>query len=403
MSSRSNPPRRPHRLAVVCTPGLEAWCRQELVDLGLKPKPAGPGTFEADATTRQLYAANLWLRTAARVVMRVATFRATDFARLQAGAAEVDWSPWLAEGTAPRFRISSNDSKLYHTDAIAQRLHQVVGAPSLGEPEQLFIVRIERNTVTISADASGDALHHRPWRMELSAAPLRTSMAAAGLAAAGWRGETSLLDPFCGAGTIPIEAALVASGLPPGGRRPFAFHTWPSFEAGTWASVVAGIPAEPRPLPDGVTISGSDRDADLVRAAEANAERAGVADRVRFTTTVVSQLKARPGPGLVLTNPPFGRRLGDQRLDGLYRRLGIVANQRLAEWDLALVCPERRLAHLADGRLVTQARFRHGGLPVELLYRPASGAAEAAEDADPGVEGIDDADDADDDSLSTLG
>lgn len=360
-------------MAVVCTPGLEAWCQAELKALGVRPKPAGPGTFEADATTRQVYACNLWLRTAARVVVRVATFRATDFSRLQAGAAAADWSPWLAEGTAPRFRISANDSKLYHTDAIAQRLHQVVGPPSLGEPEQLFIVRIERNTVTISADASGDALHHRPWRTELSTAPLRTTMAATALAATGWRGETSLLDPFCGAGTIPIEAALVALGLPPGGRRPFAFHSWPSFEAGTWASVVAGIPAEPGALPEGVTIAGSDRDPTLVRAAMANAERAGVADHVQFAEGVVSQLKARPGPGLVLTNPPFGRRLGDNRLDGLYRRLGMVANQRLAGWDLAMVCPERRLAHLADGRLTPLARFRHGGLPVELLYRAAAG------------------------------
>ncbi len=369
-------------MAVVCTPGLEVWCRAELEALGVRPKPAGPGTFEADATTRQVYACNLWLRTASRVVVRVGTFRATDFGRLQAAVAALDWSPWLAEGTAPHFRISSNDSKLYHTDAIAQRLHQVVGPPSLGEPEQLFVVRIERNTVTISADASGAALHHRPWRTELSAAPLRTTMAAAALAAAGWRGETPLLDPFCGAGTIPIEAALAALGLPPGGRRPFAFHTWPSFEAGTWASVVAGIPAEPGPLPDGVTITGSDRDPAMVRAARANAERAGVADRVQLVEGVVSQLKARPGSGLVLTNPPFGRRLGDQRLDGLYRRLGAVANQRLAGWDLALISPERRLAHLADGRLAPLARFRHGGLPVELLHRPASAEAPAPGEAE---------------------
>ncbi|MDH4075894.1 MAG: class I SAM-dependent RNA methyltransferase [Acidimicrobiia bacterium] len=382
-SSAAQPRRAAHRLAVVCTPGLEAWCRAEMEALGLKPKPAGPGTFEGDATTRQTYACNLWLRTASRVVMRVATFRATDFGRLQAAVAALDWSPWLAEGTAPRFRISSNDSKLYHTDAIAQRLHKVVGPASEGEPEQMFVVRIERNTVTISADTSGAALHHRPWRTALSAAPLRTTMAAAALAAAGWRGETSLLDPFCGAGTIPIEAALLALGLPPGGRRPFAFHAWPSFEAGTWASVVAGIPAEPGPLPDGVTITGTDRDPAMVRAAAANAERAGVADHVTFAEGVVSQLKARPGPGLVLTNPPFGRRLGDQRLDGLYRRLGAVANQRLAGWDLALVSPERRLAHLADGRLAPLARFRHGGLPVELLHRAAPGEAEPANPARP--------------------
>ncbi|MEM8926468.1 MAG: class I SAM-dependent RNA methyltransferase, partial [Actinomycetota bacterium] len=203
--------------AVVCTPGLETVCRGELERLGVNPKPAGPGMLEFAATNRQLYAANVWLRTASRVVVRVGTFRSTDFAHLQTKADAIDWSPWLADGVAPRFRVSTNDSKLYHTQAIAQRLHQVVGPPSMGEPEQLFIVRIERNTVTISADASGEPLHHRPWRTELGNAPLRTTMAAAVLLGAEWDGTTSLLDPFCGSGTIPIEAALIAADAPPGG------------------------------------------------------------------------------------------------------------------------------------------------------------------------------------------
>jgi putative N6-adenine-specific DNA methylase len=376
---------RRHRIAVVCTPGLELWCRQELIGLGLKPKPAGPGLFEADATTRQLYAANVWLRTAARVVVRAGTFRATDFAHLQAGAADIDWSIWLPSGIAPKFRVSANDSKLYHTDAVAQRLHQVVGPSSVGEPEQLVVVRIERNTVTISIDSSGPALHHRPWRLALAPAPLRTTMAAAALLATGWDGSVPLIDPFCGAGTIPIEAALLALGLPPSGRRAFAFHDWPSFEAGTWASVTASEPAVGAPGGTMPRIVGSDRDNELVRAAEANAERAGVGDHVRFETVVVSQLKAADGAGLVLTNPPFGKRVGEGRLDGLYRRFGAVVNQRLAGHDLAVVSPDRKLVGLADRRLRSLAHFRHGGLPVDLYHRAAA-PAEGADDVPTGSE-----------------
>ena len=368
---------RRFRAAAIYTPGLEAVCRRELIDLGVKPKAAGPGTFEFEATARQVYAANMWLRTASRVLVRVATFRATDFAHLQAAAAEVDWSLWLADGVAPKFRVSANESKLYHTEAVAQRLHQVVGPPSGGEPEQLFVVRVDRNTVTISVDASGQALHHRPWRTELGEAPLRTTMAAALLLATGWDGSESLLDPFCGAGTIAIEAALLARKMPPGGLRPFAFQTWPSFEVGAWASVTGQVSARLKPAAD-ITIHASDRDADMVRAAQANAGRAGVEADIGFEARVVSHLRSQPGPGLVATNPPFGKRLMDGRLDGLYRRFGAVVHQRLGGWALAMICADRELAAVTDARLSSLARFRHGGLPVELLYRGAPGPSASA-------------------------
>lgn len=385
----------------MCTPGLEAALHQELAALGVRPKPAGPGTVEFSATPRQLYAANVWLRTASRVVVRVAIFRSTAFAHFQERANQIDWSPWLADGMAPSFRVSSNDSKLYHTKGIAQRLHQVVGRPSTGEPEQLFVVRIERNTVTISVDASGEGLHHRPWRTELGAAPLRTTMASALLMLTGWDPTSAaLIDPFCGSGTIPIEAALMARNLPPGGTRPFAFQHWPSFETGSWASVNGQIAAasavassaSDNPPPVGSTsetrdsvtpavgnattgdarIFASDRDEVAVNMARANAERAGVADDIVFTQQVVSHLGARPGPGLVATNPPYGRRLGDAKLQGLYRRLGAVVRERFADWDLALISAEAKLASATDGRLKTVARFGHGGVPVRISYRPAA-------------------------------
>ncbi len=382
-----NPKRTPFNAAVICTPGLEFVTGAELERLGLRPKPAGPGTLSVAMTARSLYAANVWLRTATRVVVRLATFRSTDFRHLQERAAEIDWTPWLAEGVAPRFRITATDSKLYHTQAVAQRLHQVVGPPSIGEPEQLFVVRIDRNTVTISVDASGEPLHHRPWRTDLGPAPLRTTMAAALLLGVGWDGTTGLCDPFCGGGTIPIEGALLAAGLPPGGDRSFGFQDWPSFEPGTWASVRGEVEARRTPATDPgteVAIHASDRDPDAVAAARANAERAGVSDLLKIDQRVVSHLPALGDRGLVATNPPYGRRVGDGALDGLYRRFGAVVRERLPAWDLALVCADRRLAARADRDLVRKARFRHGGLKVELLARTADAAS--GEDAAPAGE-----------------
>lgn len=400
--------------AVVCIPGLEEVTAGELRALGLRPKPAGPGLLECSVNHRELYAANVWLRTASRVLVRVATFRATDFVHLQDHAAAIDWGRWVPPGFAPSFRVSSNNSKLYHTKAIAQRLHQVSLPPSIDEPEQRFVVRIDRNTVTLSADSSGTALHHRPWRQELAAAPLRTTMAAAMIALSGWRPDQALVDPFCGAGTIGIEAALIRSGRPPGGERDFAFHHWPTFDAGSWASVVGSIDAALggvdsvittvtddgwRSIPAPGSMAGpivlSDRDERAVAAARANAEAAGVADLVEIDTRVVAHLPAlrhRPAvghrggdgegggdgvdgspAGHVITNPPYGKRVGGSSLTALYRRLGAVSRERLADCDLTLVTSGSALARAADGNLAPVASFRHGGLPVRVYHRPAPG------------------------------
>ncbi len=373
-----------HRAAAICVPGLEDFCRQELKALGIKPKPAGPGVLEFNANNRQIYAANVWLRTAGRVVVRVATFRATDFIHLQDHAGKIDWHRWVPPGFAPTFRITSTESKLYHTKAIAQRLHQVSLPPSIDEPEQLFIVRIHRNTVTISADSSGPALHHRPWRTELGDAPLRATMAAAALMACDYDPTSPLVDPFCGSGVIPIEAALMALGLPPGGERAFAFHDWPDFDTGAWASVAGTVAKAYHEAGERsasiAPIIATDRDENMVVAAKSNAEQAEVSSFLEIENRVVSHLKAQTGPGLLLTNPPYGRRMGSAKLQNLYGRLGAVTRERLPEFDLALITSHAKLARQADGTLKPVASFRHGGLPVKLYHRKATAAADRSSD-----------------------
>ena len=374
------------KAAAVCPPGLETLCAAELKALGVRPKPAGPGVVEFEANTRQLYAANVWLRTAGRIIVRLATFRATDFVHLQDHAAKVDWARWVAPGRAPSFRISTTDSKLYHTKAIAQRLHQVSLPPSIGEPEQRFIVRIHRNTVTLSVDASGEALHHRPWRLDLGDAPLRPTMAAACLLAAGWDGRQPLVDPFCGSGTFAVEGALMALGLPPGGEREFAFHTWPSFDTGAWASVAGTVQAvyETAAAGDGPQpeIVASDRDPAMVEATRNNADRAEVGHLVSVEQRVVSHLPSRSGSGLLLTNPPYGRRLGSAKLINLYSRLGAVARERLPGFDLAVLTAHQKLAAAADGGAKPVLRVRHGGLKVKLYHRGPAVAEPVASDPD---------------------
>lgn len=367
--------------AAICTPGLEEICEQELRALKLKPRVIAAGVIQFKASPRQLYSANVWLRTATRVVVRIAKFRATDFPHLEERAKEVAWADWLPKGFAPEFRVTAKASKLYHTDAVAQRLHLVVGPPGMpereGEPAQRvqrFIVRIHEDIVTVSADSSGEGLQRRAWRQEIGVAPIRPTMAAAMLLGAGWNGETGLVDPFCGSGTIPIEAALIARNLPPGGDREFAFQHWPGFEVGTWASVLGSIKAASTNSADGPStakIEASDRDPTAVAAARANAERAGVGADVEISQMVVSHLKGHDGSGLVATNPPYGKRVGDGELEPLYRKFGSIVRERFPLWDLAVIAPDARLVSKIDRGLKSTASFGHGGVRVKVFMKEA--------------------------------
>ena len=373
---------RRHRCLAVTPPGVEEVTAAELAALGIGIRRAFRGGVEFTATDRQLYAANLWLRTATRVVVRVARFTAGTFAELEAQLAAVPWYQWTAPGTMPVVRVASTASRLYHTDAIAER---VVAASGSGpEPGGLVVVRLVHDRVTVSVDSSGPPLHQRGWRLDGAGAPLRDTLAAAIVLASGWDRSAPLVDPLCGSGTIAIEAALLAAGRPPGRGRRFAFQDWPTFAPGTWASVTATVPAdqatppaqegtppaagEDRPATDGAArIVASDRDRPAVAVARANASRAGVADAVAFSARSLSSVVA-PGdaPGWILTNPPYGKRVGrDPR--ALYAQLGEVARHRFEGWTVALLVADVGAARASGLPLHPQLRTVNGGIPVHLL------------------------------------
>jgi putative N6-adenine-specific DNA methylase len=239
--------------AVQCAPGLERFVRDELATLGIRVRATERGVLEYRGTHRQLYATNLWSRCAHRILVRLASFDAEGFADLERHARKVPWEQVLSPGHRAVFRVSTRGARLRHTTAIAERLSDVIsdrfGQPAEGvdAPEQLFVARNVRDHFTISADSSGVALYKRGWRQQVAKAPLRETLAAAMLVAAGWDGSVPLVDPFCGSGTIAIEAALLACRQPPGAGRSFAFADWPSFQPGTWASLVGEARSLSRP------------------------------------------------------------------------------------------------------------------------------------------------------------
>ncbi len=368
---------RPLACFAITPPGVETITATELAALGTRVAGTEPGGVSFDAPPAELYAANLELRTASRLLIRLAEFPARAFYELERKARRVPWASVLSPGAPARFRVTSRKSRLYHQDAIAERLLAASGGAAAREtPDeedesgaeaantQLFVVRVLRDVVTVSADSSGELLHRRGYRLATGKSPLRETLGAAMLLAAGYDGGSALLDPFMGAGTLPIEAALIARRIPPGWRRSFAFERWPTFETAAWARVRGQ--AESRMLAAApAPIVGADRDAGAVEAARGNAERAGVAGDLRLTQAAVSALNPPAGRGLVATNPPYGVRMGDRReLRNLFARLGSVLRERCPGWTLAILTAARE--HEAALGLTLEPRWQssNGGVKV---------------------------------------
>lgn len=365
-----------HDLFAVCAPGLEPLLAEELRALGaggVRPEPGGVG-FRGDR--QALYAANLWLRTATRVLLRLGEFHARDFEQLRRRASRLAFEDCVAPGRSIRISVACSRSRLRHTGAVAQRVREAI-ADRLGAQSpvaraddadhQLLLVRLVHDRCLVSLDASGELLHQRGWRKQAGKAPLRETLAAALLLASGWNRASPLADPFCGSGTIPIEAALLARRLAPGRGHRFACMDWPGFDAAAASRALAE--AEAAALPSAPPILGSDRDAGAIETAGANAEAAGVGLDLALSQRAISDFEPPPGQqGWIVSNPPYGVRLragGDLR--DLYARFGDVLRRRCPGWRVALLCSDPRLVRASQLPLEPRARWRNGGLAVTVF------------------------------------
>ncbi|MDX9955960.1 MAG: class I SAM-dependent RNA methyltransferase [Anaerolineae bacterium] len=367
------------RLFVVTAPGLEAFTAREMRALGLAGRRVGQptiGGLEFSGSMRDLYRLNLHLRTASRVIVRLGEFYAAAFSELRKKTSRLPWERHLRPGQPVAVRVTCHQSKLYHSDAVAERVLGAIGdrmgAPvelaawdedSPEAPPQGVVVRLSNNMATVSMDSSGALLHRRGYRLATAKAPLRETLAAAMLLASEWDMEAPLLDPFCGSGTIPIEAALLARRIAPGKARRFAFMDWASFEADLWAEEHAAALAAEREV--SLSLLASDRDAGAIRAAEANAERASVADAITFTCQAVSAITPPQGMGWVVTNPPYGVRVSaDKDLRNLYAQLGNILRLHCSGWQVALLCNSLPLLQQARLQLEPPQSWVNGGLRV---------------------------------------
>jgi putative N6-adenine-specific DNA methylase len=391
-------------------PDLESIAAGELKSLGLRGRQEIGGVAFAGDLDR-LYEANLWLRTASRVVARLGRFHASTFYELERRAKKLPWEEFLPASGLVRLRVTCRKSRLYHSDAVAERVLSAISrsasrsieaggdrfddegndaehgeqadgaddgdtAPGGDPNSQLFIVRIVNDEVEISADSSGELLHRRGYRKEIAKAPLRETLAAAMVLASGWRQAEPLVDPMCGSGTIPIEAAMIARGIAPGLERRFQFMNWPTFDGARWNEILDK--ARGAATKSSEKIRGRDRDAGAIQAAARNAERAGVADTVQFGVKSISGSLAEledigTGIGWILTNPPYGIRIGESEdLRDLYARLGMALKSK-SGWRAGILTSD--LALVRQTRLPLLPRFstRNGGIPVSFLVSEKKG------------------------------
>jgi putative N6-adenine-specific DNA methylase len=368
----------------ITAPGLEALTALELQQLGLLETAVGgqPGAESGGVVfsggPEALYRSNLQLRTASRVVVRLGDFYAAAFSELRKKAGRLAWERYLTPGQPVSLHVTCHKSKLYHSDAVAERVAGAIG-DRLGRPTplikpteteaeqaaQLVLVRLVNDQCTISVDSSGALLHRRGYRLATAKAPLRETLAAGMLLAAGWDARSPLLDPFCGSGTIAIEAALMAGGLPPGRKRRFAFMDWPGFDRNRWEALLAEVRV--KPVSDLPPIQASDRDAGAVEMARANAERAGVGAWIEFNCRAVSAIQPPRGPGWVVTNPPYGLRVSEGKdLRNLYAQLGNVLRRSCPGWQAAILCSERKLLAQMGLKLDMSFEMVNGGVKVWL-------------------------------------
>ena len=362
----------------ISSPGLEGILARELKNLGISIGKSVAGGVEFRGNREDLWRVNLWSRVANRVVERAAEFHASSFHELERRAKKIEWDRYVSTGSSVRFRVTCRKSKLYHSDAVGERLANaaakagaVVAQDSDDEQSendaQLFIVRIANDVCTVNADSSGPLLHRRGYRQAVAKAPVRETLAAAMLIECGWDKSTPLVDPMCGSGTIAIEGAMMARKIAPGARRSFAFEAWPDHKRDEWTRLVS----EAKSLEVASTnapIIASDRDAGAVEAAKANAERANVSKDIEIAERPLSAVEFPPAPGWLVTNPPYGLRVGESApLRNLYARLGKILTEKADGYVAALLSADRKLEAQLGLDLREVFRTTNGGIPVRLV------------------------------------
>ncbi|QEM69154.1 RNA methyltransferase [Geobacter sp. FeAm09] len=358
--------------------GAEEIAAHELEQLGAGDVAAGRGGVSFTCNREGLYRANLWLRTASRVLVQLAVFPCSSPDELYAGVHAIPWPELITPAMTLAVDCSLRDSVLTHSgfvalktkDAVVDRVREACGSrPSVdtAAPDLRINVHLSRNVCTVSLDSSGDALDRRGYRLERNEAPMRETLAAAVVALTGWDGSSPLADPMCGSGTIPVEAALVAAHVPPGLKRTFGFQRWQDFDDRVWKKLLREAEGGIKRLPLGL-ITGYDRDSRALVLAARNAALAGFEGQLHFFHAALEEFRPEGDTGVVIINPPYGKRLGDEdELRELYCQIGDVLKKRCRGWTGFVLTGNLELAKYIGLKAARRYVLFNGPIECRLL------------------------------------
>jgi putative N6-adenine-specific DNA methylase len=370
---------RPAQYFATCARGLEPILAEELRQLDATKIVVSRGGVSFSGNWTVFYKANLWLRTAVRVLMPILEAEVTSPDELYQAVQTLDWSSYMTPDQTLAVDCNVRDSRITHSQYAARRVKDAIcdqfkarcGRRPSVDPESPMVglnLHIDRDRATLSLDGSGESLHKRGYRPIQTKAPLNEALAAGLILRTGWAGDTPFLDPLCGSGTLPIEASWIGLRRPPGlTRRRFGFQGWLDFDVRLWTSIRDEARRGMRkdlPAP----ITGSDSRRDVIELARANARAAGIGHLIRFGRADVRDLQPPPGPpGIILCNPPYGRRIGDEReLQTFYRTLGEVF-RRCAGWRTWIFTGNAALARQVRLSVVERVPLFNGAIPCQLL------------------------------------
>ncbi|MGQ4648897.1 THUMP domain-containing protein [Lyngbya aestuarii] len=367
-----------HYFATVAR-GLELIAAQELESLGAREvRPDFTGVhFVGDYAL--MYRVNLWARTIFRVLVTLHEFPCSNADVLYREVQKIPWEQYLKPHHTLAVNSTGGNRQLNHThftalqvkNAIIDQQRDQFGQRSsidTQQPDILVNTHIHQERCVLSLDSSGTSLHRRGYRPAMGLAPLKETLAAALLDLADWEPSKPFLDPFCGSGTIPLEASLKALNIAPGlFRNHFGFESWPDFDKHLWQQLLRE--AKNSQISElKAPIVGSDRDPDILEQARLNAQQCEVAEQVRFKQTELSQLEVPAEEGIIICNPPYGERLGNtQELGDLYKLLGDVLKQRFKGWTAFVLTGNKELAKRVGLKASRRFPVYNGSIPCTLL------------------------------------
>ena len=368
-------------LIVPCHFGLEAVLKREIQDLGYEISKVEDGrvTFLGDADA--VAAANIGLRSAERVLIKVGEFQATTFDELFEGTKALPWEDyiprdgrfWVTKAASVKSRLfSPSDIQSIMKKAMVSRLSRIYHVSWFEETGEEFPVRVflYKDMVTVGLDTTGESLHKRGYRRMSAKAPIAENLAAALILLTPWKGDRIFVDPFCGSGTFPIEAALMAANIAPGMKREFRAMRWEHIVAHKiWQDNLEEAKEAVR-KPHETDIQGYDIDPAVIDSARANARLAGVENLIHFQARPVSELAHRKKYGFLITNPPYGERLGDRKeMEEIYRTLG-GRYRALSDWSLYVITSYEDAQKAIGGKAAKNRKLYNGMLKTYFYQYP---------------------------------